>query len=159
LSARASNYAQMDNLAIRKLPLANGLATDYALRYGLSGTNSAADADPDGDGVSNFGEWAFGGDPSVSDPAIAALKGTLVTPTHDFQFEFQRLIDYTNAGLQYRYFISEDLTNWTETTPTFVAANQNEDKTDYEIVTMQLPASVVMGKDKLFLRVLAEPAN
>ena len=28
LSTRASNYAQMDNLAIRKLPPTNGLATD-----------------------------------------------------------------------------------------------------------------------------------
>ena len=48
LSARASNFTQMDNLAIRKLPLANGLVTDYAMSYGLTGTNTALNADPDG---------------------------------------------------------------------------------------------------------------
>lgn len=159
LSARASDYVRIDNFAIRRLPLANTLAADYALRRGLSGADSALDADPDGDGVSNFGEWAFGGDPAVSDPAIAALKGTLVTPMHDFQFEYQRLTDHAGVGLRYRYFVSDDLKSWTETTPDFVSVSDNEDRPGYEIVTLQLPANSLNGQDKLFLRVLAEPAN
>ena len=35
----------------------------------------------------------------------------------------------------------------------------NEDQPDYEVVTFGLPAQVWTGKNKLFLRVLAELAN
>ncbi|HEY2083363.1 MAG TPA: sulfatase-like hydrolase/transferase, partial [Verrucomicrobiae bacterium] len=159
LSARASNDAQMDNLAIRKLPLASGAAINYAMQYGLSGANADANADPDGDGVSNFAEWAFGGDPAAADPFIASLRSATLTSTQDFQFTYQRLINAANYGLRYRYFVSQDLSTWTETTPTQVSAATNEDKAGYEIVTMQLPASLILGQSKLFLRVLAEPAN
>jgi hypothetical protein len=109
--------------------------------------------------VSNFGEWAFGGDPAAADAFIASLKGTLVGPGNDFQFEFQRLINAASLGLQYRYFISEDLNAWSETTPILISAAQNEDDAAYEIVAMQLSPSEVAGKNKLYVRVLAEPAN
>jgi hypothetical protein len=146
----------MDNFAVRKLPLAGSMAMNYAMQYGLSGANAASNADPDKDGVSNFAEWAFGGDPSSADPFIASLKGVLITPSQDFQFTYQRLMNAATYGLHYRYFISDDLVNWTETTPTQVSASTNEDKAGYEIVTLQLPSSVVSTKDKLFLRVLAD---
>ncbi len=159
LSARASNYTQMDNLAIRKLPLTSSLVIDYAMRHGLSGADTDPSADPDGDGVSNFAEWAFGGDPSAVDPFIASLKGALITPTHDFQFEYQRLSNAAALGVRYRYFVSDDFTTWTETTPTLIAADANEDNPGYEVAILQLPAADLAGKTKLFLRVLAEPAN
>jgi len=159
LSTRAANYVQMDNLAIRKLPLANGLATDYAMEYGMSGTNAAPNADPDGDGVSNFAEWAFGGDPAAADPFIASLKGAKLTASQDFQFTFQRLASATNYGVRYRYFTSEDLGAWAEVTPAQVSASSNEDYPGYEVVTLQLPSAAITGKTKLFLRVLAEPVN
>lgn len=159
LSTRAANYVQMDNLAIRKLPLANGLATDYGMEYGMSGTNAAPTADPDGDGVSNFAEWAFGGDPAAADPFIASLKGAKLTASQDFQFTFQRLANAANYGVRYRYFTSEDLSGWSEVTPVLVAASSNEDYPGYEVVTLQLPFAAIAGKTKLFLRVLAEPAN
>jgi hypothetical protein len=159
LSVRAANYAQMDNIAIRKLPLANGLTTDYAMAYGMSGTNAAPSADPDGDGVSNFGEWAFGGDPAMADPSIASLKAAKVTVTQDFQFTYQRLINAASYGLRYRYFASDDLAAWTEVTPVQVSAQSNEDNPGYEVVTLQLPSASIAGKSILFLRVLAEPVN
>jgi autotransporter-associated beta strand protein len=155
LSARASNYNQMDNLAIRKLPLANGLIADYAMSYGLTGTNTAAGADPDGDGVSNFAEWAFGGNPDAPDAYIAGFKGIQVLPGNDFIFEYQRYRYYAAVGLQYRYLVSSDLVNWTETTPTILATSINEDKTDYEVVTLELPSAATAGQGKLFLRILA----
>nr|WP_083808713.1 sulfatase-like hydrolase/transferase [Pedosphaera parvula] len=159
LSARASNYTQMDNLAIRKLPLSTGLPINYAMQHGQSGTNAAPNADPDGDGVTNFAEWAFGGDPAAADPFIASLKGVQVTATHDFQFTFQRLINAANYGLRYRYFASQDFSSWTEITPTQVGVSTNEDYPGYEVVTLQLPSSAFVGINKLFLRVLAEVAN
>lgn len=159
LSARASNYTQMDNVAIRKLPLASGLVIDYALQHGLAGADAAPGADPDGDGINNFGEWAFGGDPVAQDPLIASLRGALISPTRDFQFDYQRLINAASYRVQYRCFVSEDLNTWTETAPVEINASTNEDSPDYEIVTIQLPAAAIAGKDRLFLRVLAEPAN
>jgi len=159
LSARASDYTQMDNLAIRKLPVAFDLAINHALEHGLTGTNSALGADPDGDEVNNFGEWAFGGDPTAADPSIATLTAALVTPARDFQFDHQRLINAANYGVQYRYLVSSNLQSWTETTPFQVAAATNEDVPAYEIVTLQLPVGTIAGHTKLFLRVLAEAAN
>lgn len=159
LSTRASNYSQMDNLAIRKLPLANGLVTDYAMRYGLLGTNAAPDADPDGDGVSNFGEWAFGGNPTVPDSFIAGFSGFQVLAGNNFQFEFQRYRYYASAGLQYLFQYSQDLRNWSAFTPNFVSASVNEDNTDYEMVTMGLPPAMTTGQNTLFLRILAQVSN
>jgi hypothetical protein len=159
LSARASNFAQMDNLAIRTLPLVNDLVEQYAMSYGLTGTNTAPSADPDGDGVSNFAEWAFGGDPVAPDAYIASFRGIQVLPGNDFRFEYQRYRNYAAVGLQYRYFISQDLVNWTETTPNVLATEVNEDKTDYELVTLELPPAVTAGKTNLFLRIMADGSN
>jgi hypothetical protein len=159
LSARASNYNQMDNLAIRKLPLANGLVVNYAMSYGLTGTNTAPNADPDGDGVSNFGEWAFGGNPAVPDSYIAGFQGIQVLPGNDFRFEFQRYINYALVGLQYHCLTSTDLVNWTEVTPNFISSSVNEDKTDYEVVTLELPPGVTASQGRLFLRMYATTSN
>ena len=155
LSARASGYAQLDNLAIRTLPLANGLATDYAMSFGLSGTNAAPNADPDGDGVSNFGEWAFGGNPTVPDSYIASLQNIHVLPGNDFRFTYQRYLNYAAVGLTYHYLISTDLINWAEVTPTILSADVNEDNTDYEVVTLELPTAITVTKSNLFLRIYA----
>jgi hypothetical protein len=159
LSARASNFAQMDNLAVRKLPLVNGLVTDYAMSYGLSGSSAAPDADPDGDGVSNFGEWAFGGSPVAPDAYIAGFQGIQLLPGNNCLFEFQRYINYAAVGLEFHFLISSNLVNWTGTTPTLLAADVNEDKPAYEVVALELPASVTTNKSGLFLRILADVAG
>jgi autotransporter-associated beta strand protein len=159
LSARAANFVQMDNLAIRKLPLSSGLPISYAMQYGLSDTNALPAADPDADGANNLAEWAFGGDPAAADPAIAKLQHATVTQQFDFQFEHQRLINAANYGLQYRYFVSTNLQAWTETAPLQVGVASNEDKPGYEIATLKLPAVSIAGQNKLFLRVLAETTN
>jgi hypothetical protein len=149
----------MDNLAIRRLPLTTGLVIAYAMSHGLSGADTDPTADPDGDGVTNLGEWAFGGDPAAPDPYLASLHGAVVTPTHDFRFEFQRLSNAATLGLQYRYLISDDFKTWAETSPILISTDPNEDHPGYEVVVLQLPASAVAGKNKLFLRVQAEPVN
>jgi arylsulfatase A-like enzyme len=159
LSARASNYAQMDNLAIRKLPLVNSLVTDYAMSFGLTGANASPGADPDGDGVSNLGEWAFGGNPTVPDSYIAGFQNVQVLPGNNFQFIFQRYINYAAVGLQYHFLVSTDLANWSEVVPTVISASVNEDNTDYEVVTMALPSNVTTNQGKLFVRIFVEASN
>lgn len=159
LSARAANFVQLDNLAIRNLPISTSLPISYAMLYGLSDAAAQPSADPDGDGVSNLGEWAFGGDPAAADPSIAKLQGVVITQQFDFRFEHQRLSNAANYGLRYRYLISPDLQSWTETTPVQIGVASNEDKPGYEIVNMELPAASIAGHSKLFLRVLAEVTN
>ena len=159
LSARASNYAQMDNLAIRKLPLVNDLVTEYAMNFGLTGTNASPGADPDRDGVNNLGEWAFGGNPVVPDSYIAGFQNVQVLPGNNFQFIFQRYINYAAAGLQYHFLVSTNLANWSEVVPTVVSASANEDNTDYEMVTMALPSNVTANQGKLFVRIVVEASN
>lgn len=159
LSARASDYAQMDNLAIRKLPLAAGLVTDYAMSFGLTGTNSAPTADPDGDGVNNFAEWAFGGNPTVPDAYLAGFKSIQVLPGNDFRFVFQRYINYAAVGLQYQFLVSTNLINWTPVTPNILSSDPNEDNTYYDVITMELPAAVTTGQSNLFLRIEANTTN
>lgn len=80
-------------------------------------------------------------------------------PGNDFRFVFQRYKDHAAVGLRYRYLIAEDLANSTETTPAFPAINVNEDKPDYEVVTLELPPAATAVKNKLFLRILAEASN
>ncbi len=157
LSARASSQVQLDNLVIRKLPVATGLIINYAMRHGLTGAATAPESDADADGVNTFGEWAFGGDPAAADAALAQLKALAVSG--DFRFEFQRLQNAALYGLQFRYFVSENLTTWTETAPVLVTADSNEDRPGYEVVTLQLPPATTTGKTNLFVRVRAEPLN
>ncbi len=156
LSARASNFTEMDNLAVRKLPIAPTLATGLALRAKLSGSDTAADADPDHDGVDNFGEWAFGGNPAIPAPATARVQLITVTPASAFQFELRRLKNSAAVGLAYHVYFSENLADWQETTPLEVVTTPVPDQPDYETARLQLPAAVVSGKSKLFVRVRAE---
>lgn len=157
VSARASNYAQMDNLAIRKLPLSTALATDYAIRAGFSGADTAPDADPEGDNVSNFGEWAFGGNAAVEDQLEQSLNLTQVSPGNSFQFEYRRLKDFAPAGIRYGVWYSEDLSEWTPTSVNMVSTAPIPGTLDYETARVELPPAVLAGKTHLFVRLVAEP--
>ncbi|RYD48717.1 MAG: hypothetical protein EOP85_03015, partial [Verrucomicrobiaceae bacterium] len=100
LSARASNHVQLDNFAVRKLPLGTALALEHAMRVGLDGEDTAPTANPDGDRLDNFGEWAFGTDPSRMDDEVAATSLVLSQPDSGvFRFAFRRLIDHAAAGV------------------------------------------------------------
>ncbi len=56
-TARASNFTQMDNFAVRKLPLSPTLAMVVRLAAGLVGSRHGAGGGPRPDGLSNLGEW------------------------------------------------------------------------------------------------------
>ncbi|MES2476208.1 MAG: arylsulfatase [Verrucomicrobiota bacterium] len=158
LSARASNYVRLDNFAVRKLPLSTALATEHALRAGLDGPASALTANPDGDRLDNFGEWAFGTDPSRADDEVAATSLILVQPSSGvFRFAFRRLIEHEVSGVEYGCRISDDLTSWDEITPIAVSATPLAASPGYEAVTLELPQAELAGQDQLFLQVLASP--
>ena len=144
----------MDNFAVRLLPLGNSMAVDYAMSKGLNGANTAPTADPDGDGLDNYGEWAFGSDPTRSDSFLSNTTLTSTTiSTQGFRFAHRRLVDYQNLGVTYRYAVSPDLVNWHYTNPTAVSTVPLANSPGYEAVELQIPDAETANQTRLFVRV------
>ncbi|MEI6606894.1 MAG: autotransporter-associated beta strand repeat-containing protein, partial [Verrucomicrobiota bacterium] len=87
-------------------------------------SDQAAGSDPDGDGLTNLQEFAFGTDPTVSSSAAIVYDATSVTtPGIPKMIEdggmyyavFGRRADYQTAGITYTVEFSADLSsgNWT----------------------------------------------
>lgn len=85
----------------------------YALDAGLMATQTAPEADPEGDGINNFTEYMFGGNPASNDsPSILPQLGfsrQLDQPHLMANFAARKKLP---AGLQYRIQISHDLHTW-----------------------------------------------
>jgi hypothetical protein len=154
ISTRATTLGQMDNFAVRKLPLADGLAVDYALRSGLDGDASEPSSDVDSDESDNRTEWAFGTDPSKFDQQPAGPAMTLTAGST--QISHTRLKDAEKAGVRFRYDVSEDLMDWTEREPVQVSATAVPGSADYESVILSLPETSPENHDRLFIRMSLE---
>ncbi len=148
LSARATGYAEIDNLAIRKLPLAPALASEYALGAALTVPDSGLEADPDGDGDNNFVEWLKGGNPAGSDHSRQLLA---VSPsaTGEFRFSYYRLVAAGSVGINYVFQYSTNLANWVSFTPEQLSVTADEP--GYERVECRIPAAIAAGKPNLFV--------
>jgi arylsulfatase A-like enzyme len=148
LSARATSYAEIDNLAIRKLPLAPALASEYALSAGLTVPDSDLAADPDGDGSNNFEEWLKGGNPAAKDSSRQLLA---VSPAAggEFRFNYYRLTQAGPAGVSYAFRYSTNLTSWTAFTPEELSSQA--DGPGYERVTCRVPVGLTTGQRGLFV--------
>jgi len=158
LSARGTNYVTGDNFAVRKLPIAETLAQEYAQRAGLREADGAPSANVDHDHLDNFHEWAFGSNPNFSDDFVAGT--TLVfqnLASEGFRFAHRALIDAAADGVKYHYYVSDDLKTWSEVTPTPVSTSALANSPGYQAVELRLPDAAVAGKDRLFLKVDATP--
>jgi arylsulfatase A-like enzyme len=158
LSARASDDVKMDNFAVRKLPLSSSLGLEYLLDAGLEGEESSLLADPDGDGLDNFSEWAFGTDPARSDSEVAATALVLAQPSAGtFRFAHRRLAGFAAAGLDYRYQVSSDLTDWKDVIPVEESAAPLPATPGYEAATLALPSGELSGQARLFMKINVAP--
>ena len=100
--------------------------SSWALDYGLSGANAAAEADPDGDGMDNNAEFAFGTSP-ISGGSRAA---TLTTSTGSIKLTWLQ-----RSGLTYAVNSFSDLAtafdSGTPVTPSQSTDQSNKPSADY----------------------------
>jgi autotransporter-associated beta strand protein len=99
--------------------------------------------DPDGDGMSNFDEFAFGLDPTTG------ASGNPVTPLHGTQFTYTRWAD---SSLAYIVESSTDLAGWSAAASTELIGAP--DAKGVQIVTVTVTNVPMDGK--LFVRVKAQ---
>jgi hypothetical protein len=107
-------------------------------------------ADLDGDGMTNFQEFAFGLDPT---------SGASVNPVTDVgdlatlgQFSYTR---FANSGLTYTVWVSTDLVDWgTEPVTVTEEAGQPDEQTGVQTVLVELNNPPIA--DRVFIRVKAE---
>jgi hypothetical protein len=103
-------------------------------------------ADLDGDGRSNFEEYAFGLDPTTG-TSVNPITGQLDKGTHKFSYTRT-----ANTGLSYTVWTSTDLQSWTG--PSVVTENVGVPVGGVE--TVEVTLSSPPAGDQLFLRVQAE---
>lgn len=108
-------------------------------------TVSGTDADPDGDGMPNLAECAFGHDPHVAEAgAIQSLTMQTDNGTNYLYITHDR--NHYASGIALAYETSTDLTTWSEVSPEPVSATQIDPQKDSVIV--RFPGS----NDVIFVR-------
>jgi hypothetical protein len=114
-------------------------------------------ANPDGDGIDNFGEWAFGANPALADDSRATPVLLQVNPSAgEFRFSHRRLRMHATAGLHYEYRKSANLVDWSPASVTEESSVPDADSA-YEIVTLSIAPEALAGSSKLFLQLRVLP--
>lgn len=121
---------------------------DYLGGFGLTGANAAGTADPDGDGMDNNAEYAFGTDPTSG----ASRQTTLISSTGEIKLLYLQ----RNSGISYSVKSFTDLTtsfdSGTTVTPVATSPQPADVRTGYTQYEAVLSTA---GIAKGFLRVKA----
>ncbi len=134
----------------------------FANAFSQKGVNQ----DPDGDGVSNLMEFAFGMDPTKGDRRAAAANGAVhgmpFTLTHGdgsaFDYVFVRRVNHgTSGSLSYTAQFSSDLVTFYDSpeTPAWVADSTADPA--YEVAKVPYTDPLPNGQKAIFARVKLVP--
>ena len=110
------------------------------------------DKDPEDDGITNFGEFAFGSDPLATDiipvPLQRNADGSITVSYRSLK---------PAAGATYKVRVSEDLIEWFDATPNITGIHtQALPGTDYEWITITYVPPLEAGASEFF-RIEASP--
>jgi hypothetical protein len=116
---------------------------------------TAPGADPDGDGLTNWVEFAFVHAPLIPDaPALRINKGA----DADGDFTIQYLARPATSGITYQVFVSANLTTWNDTGDTLQTLSEVPQSDGSILTTVRLlPAGGMPFHGTRFLRVEAHP--
>jgi hypothetical protein len=110
------------NSALSQTALYNNWAAAWFGTNVANASIAGMNADPDGDGVPNFLEFAVGGDPLAADATNATVRGQ---PFSSSQFAFQYLLRNPPGSIAAQFQSSGDLLSWSNTSPAAVTVLQN----------------------------------
>ncbi len=158
----SANYA-----ALKQMFLDAARATDvdgdklpdaWELRY-FSNLNALPDQDPDGDGVSNAVEFAFGTDPTSPNSA-ASIKQSYIRSAQQvpISVSFRR---FAGGIFDYTFEVSDDLQKWSPATPEILAIQSPYNRFD-GFGTAEVNAAfsdAALGAPLKFVRVRAHPRS
>ena len=116
------------------------------------GADLTQTGDPDGDGMTNFEEYAFGlkpNDGASVNPILAPLSKTAGTFTYSRR-------DNALTGLTYKVWTSPDLAVWTPDTGAIQDDSAGPDGQGVEPVVVTLSGAKPLAAGRLFVRVSAE---
>lgn len=117
---------------------------------GFSLASSSPAADPDEDGRSNLGEYAFGGNPQIPDPPVQSPS--IISVAGSVQWTYARRSN--DPSLDYRHQWSGNLVDWTEYPDPVLKILPHSTLADFVIVSVTVPANPSEGRR--FVRVAAE---
>jgi arylsulfatase A-like enzyme len=146
--------AQIYNRALSSTEIANLFAAtnQSAVAWHRRYFGSAAinwNADDDGDGLTRFGEYAFGGQPLISDSQIARI--TSVAVGGYFQVDYHRRLAGTHE-LTYQLQSSADLKNWSALAGSEISVVPSANLAGFEEVTFQ-SQTAISSASPIFVRV------
>lgn len=114
--------------------------------------NTDPTADPDGDGLTNLQEYAFGTDPTVASGTISYVAGGSVTSPGgaiainlaqgsgvDYRAVFSRRKDHATRGLNYAVQFSADLGSWVTSAATPTVLTDPGSPEEIEAVSVPYP--------------------
>ncbi|MDF7826158.1 Gfo/Idh/MocA family oxidoreductase [Pontiellaceae bacterium B12227] len=144
----AANQSHYEDIFPQTADPAMSHYLDWIYSYPATGSHVDPEDDPDGDGVSNLGEYGFGGDPG--DSAIWAVQiPELAMEGTNANYSYPRRKDTETHGLGYVVETTEDLVSnmWSTNGSLEVSGSIND---EFDSVTNRFS---ILGKTNEFFRV------
>ena len=125
----------------------------WSIDYGLTGDDALAGADPDGDGVDNLCEYAFGGDPTnAANRGIASSCGIVDSGgTNWLEYVYPKR-SALDSGLTYYLELTDDLIYHGWTNGGYTVEGVGTINADFDAVTNRVPTMT----DERFVRLIIE---